>query len=178
MKKITATSLAALALALVACGEEKAAPDARPEPIAKVDQAASPAQPAPPPEPAKPAAPPPSASNATGPAAPSAGVGAAPEVAKIELAGAKKGPVTFPHALHVGFPIVGGKCNGCHHTSDEKGADAAKCTAAGCHDGNGKVAPKDAFHDLCRGCHSKALGEQPDNEKLKKLKSCKGCHVG
>ena len=162
------TSIALIvALALAACGEEKAPDVAKAEPTAKADEAVKPAPQAPAPELARPA------DEAVKPAGPSA-----PEVAQLALEGAKKGAVTFPHRLHVGFPIMGGKCSACHHTSDEKGTGAQKCTSSGCHDGKGKVAPKDAFHGLCRGCHTKALAEQPDNAKLKNLKSCKGCHVG
>jgi len=166
MKGISIAVLAALALALVACGEEKAAE------IAKADEVAKQPAPAPDSAPADPA------QAAPAPSVAPAGERKAPEVVKLELVGAKKGAVTFPHKIHEGLPIVGGKCNRCHHTSDEKGTDARECAAPGCHDAKGEVAPKDAFHELCRGCHTKALGEQPDNAKLKGLKSCKGCHVG
>jgi len=167
------TSLAlvgVLALALVACGEEKAAEIAKAKPVG----------PAPAPEPAKPAdeAAKPAEPSPAAPAAAAVGEQRGPEVAQLVLEGAKKGAVTFPHKTHVGLPIMGGKCNVCHHTSDDKGTGAQKCTTAGCHDGKGKVAPKDAFHDLCRGCHTKALAERPENAKLKGLKSCKGCHLG
>ena len=175
MKRISMAVLAALAFALVACGEEKA-----PE-VAKAEPAPEPAEPAveaaKPVEPAKAVEPAP-APTPDAPAAAAAGGQAVPDVAQRAIEGAKKGAVTFPHKMHVGLPIMGGKCNVCHHTSDDKGTGAQKCTAAGCHDGSGKVGPKDAFHDLCRGCHTKALAEQPDNAKLKNLKSCKGCHVG
>jgi hypothetical protein len=175
MKNISVALI--MALALAACGEEKASEVASAEPAAKADEAAKPAPLAKAPEPAKPA------DEAVKPAEPApaaapADARQAPEVAQLVLDGAKKGAVTFPHQLHAGLPIVGGKCNVCHHTTDEKGTSTQKCTAPGCHDGNGKVAPKDAFHELCRGCHTKALAEQPDNAKLKSLKSCKGCHVG
>jgi hypothetical protein len=174
MVKTSIIVATAFALALVACSKEKA-----PE-IAKADETVKPAAPAP-----EPAAPParavvPVAPAPASPAPAAAPVGAqkAPEVVQLALEGAKQGAVTFTHSLHAGFPIVEGKCNKCHHTSDEKGTGAKKCTAPGCHDANGKVAPKDAFHELCRGCHTKALAAQPDNAKLKDLKSCKGCHVG
>jgi hypothetical protein len=178
MKRISIAMIAALALALVACSAEKAAE------VVKTDEAVKPAAPAPAPapEPARPAdeavktAEP--APAAPAPAAVPAGERTAPEVVQLALEGAKKGAVTFPHKAHAGFPIMEGKCSKCHHTSDEKGTGAQKCTTPGCHDGKGKIAPKDAFHDLCRGCHTKALAAQPDNAKLKGLKSCKGCHAG
>jgi hypothetical protein len=109
-----------------------------------------------------------------------AAAGQVADVVQILLDGAKKGAVPFPHKMHAGLPIVGGKCDTCHHTSDAKGTGAQKCAAAGCHDGKTAGAPdgKDAFHDKCRGCHTKALAAQPDNEKLKAVKSCKGCHAG
>ncbi|MCK9460289.1 MAG: cytochrome c family protein [Proteobacteria bacterium] len=175
MKWKTAASLAVAALALVACGEEKIAREAEPAPIAKIDEALKPAQPAQQPEPVAAPEPPP---KATEPAAPTAGEIAQPDVVRLALEGAEKGAVTFPHEMHVGLPIMDGKCRRCHHTTDESGAGAGKCTAAGCHEGRGKNGAKDAFHDLCRGCHEEALGRQPGNEKLKRVKSCKGCHVG
>jgi hypothetical protein len=172
------TSIALIAaLALAACGEEKASEVAKADPAAKADEAVKPALQVPAPEPAKPADEAVKPSEPAPAAAPT-GAPAAPEFAQLALEGAKKGAVTFPHKVHVGLQITGGKCNVCHHTSDEKGTGAQKCTSSGCHDGKGKVAPKDAFHDSCRGCHTKALAEQPDNAKLKSLKSCKGCHVG
>jgi hypothetical protein len=174
MKKISMAMLVALSLAIVACGEEKAAEVAKPEPAAKVDEAPAPAEPAKA-EPAKPAEP---APVDPAPAAAVAEPPKAPESVALQIEGAKKGPVTFPHAAHVALPAIGGKCNACHHTADEKGVGAQKCTASGCHDGKGKVAAKDAFHDTCRGCHTKELAAQPQNEKLKALKSCKGCHAG
>jgi hypothetical protein len=176
MKRMSFAVIAALVLALVACAGERAAE------VVKVDEAVKPAEPAPAPEPVKPAdeaiEPAEAAPAAPAPAAAPAGEQKAPDVAKLTLRGASMGAVKFPHKLHTALPIVGGKCNRCHHTSDEKGTGAQKCTAPGCHDAKGKIAPKDAFHDLCRGCHTRALGEQPGNAKLKGLKSCKGCHVG
>jgi hypothetical protein len=66
-----------------------------------------------------------------------------------------KAPVTFDHKGHADRL---GKCNACHHKSDEKGANATKCSAKDCHGAKAegkKVDLKEAFHKTCKGCHQK-----------------------
>ncbi len=69
----------------------------------------------------------------------------------------KMGDVTFPHETHQGFVS---DCTTCHH----KGLEAGTCKD--CHDGTKAPKAKDAFHDLCKGCHKEKNGPT----------GCKDCH--
>jgi cytochrome c553 len=71
---------------------------------------------------------------------------------------AKMGTVTFNHAGHQGTVT---DCTTCHH----KGLEAGTCKS--CH-GVDPAAPKtkDAYHNLCKGCHDKKGGPT----------GCKDCH--
>jgi hypothetical protein len=76
-------------------------------------------------------------------------------------------------------PVVGGKCEKCHHEAEE-GAEAKKCTTSGCHDDKTPDVPnaKDSFHKTCRdGCHREVREADPGNQRLLKLKACTGCHA-
>jgi hypothetical protein len=92
-----------------------------------------------------------------------------PDVVKLE---AKQGVVTFKHADH-GKKIGADKCNTCHHGKKPDGSDAQKCSA--CHgaaavEKDGKKIPsaKDAFHKVCKDCHTKGA---------KGPTKCTECHV-
>lgn len=101
------------------------------------------------------------------------------DVVTLAMEGAKKPTIKFPHKAHTEFEAVGGKCGVCHHVAGEDTSKIKGCMAEGCHDGKTEGAPsaKDAFHKTCRDCHKKALAANADNEKLKKIKSCSGCHA-
>jgi len=110
---------------------------------------------------------------------------------------AKRPPVDFPHPRHFDF-----SCKTCHHTWNYQSA-IETCTTSGCHDSTEapkKMAAgtatknmailyyKNAFHQLCLGCHKKIEAQNIAEEKqlratdketrIKKTGplSCKGCH--
>ena len=76
---------------------------------------------------------------------------------------AKRAEVTFPHTVHFSYT-----CQKCHHKWNGKEA-IQSCTTSGCHDldkapvdADGKLSKdkmlkaryyKNAFHDMCIGCH-------------------------
>jgi hypothetical protein len=159
------------------CGEKKEEPaPSAPEPIAEPAP-----EPAPEPEP-KPAPEPIPEPKPQPAAAPTGETGGVADVMKLVPEGGKKEPVPFPHKLHADAanPGTEGKCAICHHKPTVD-SEYPKCKTAGCHDGRtaGNPLPKDAFHERCRDtCHKQTLAEQPDNEKLKAVKKCKGCHAG
>jgi len=70
----------------------------------------------------------------------------------------KMGTVTLDHTKHQG---IAGDCKTCHH----QGVEAGKCTT--CHDGTKAPKAKDAFHKVCKDCHTKQNGPT----------KCKECHV-
>jgi cytochrome c peroxidase len=181
------TALAFASLLLAACGESRTA---EPEPRAV---AAEPAQIVGD-EPAAGALSAPAARDVAAPAARDeaapAAVGSASEgAARDEVAdviiivplGGTKESIAFPHKMHADpalNPVVGGKCVTCHHEA-KAGQAEQRCTTARCHDDGSADVPraKDSFHELCRdGCHKETRAVQPENEKLQKLKVCKGCH--
>lgn len=90
-------------------------------------------------------------------AAPVAFAAGGPEEVKFDT---KMGTVTFDHAGH---QEIESDCTSCHHMGMDSG------TCKDCH-GVDDAAPKakDAFHDLCTGCH-KDQGAGPTK--------CKECHV-
>ena len=104
------------------------------------------------------------------------------EMIALKAEGGTKDAVPFPHEKHAELDekVNPEKCTTCHHAP--KGDEAnPSCTTAGCHDGETEGAPsaKDAYHKLCKdGCHKKQLAADKDNEALKKVKSCSGCHAG
>jgi hypothetical protein len=75
--------------------------------------------------------------------------------AAVKFEGAKMAVVTFSHGTHVEKGKV--ECAKCHH----KDADSPKaCTT--CHGKEAKdkaPAAKDAFHNLCQGCHKDAAAK-------------------
>jgi hypothetical protein len=84
-----------------------------------------------------------------------------PDQVTITKTGDKKSEVTFPHSKHA----ESFDCFKCHHASK------AKEEIKGCLECHGKdeeaPAPKDAYHDQCRGCHK---------EQAKGPTKCKECH--
>ena len=168
--------LTASMLVFVACGEQKVEPKAD-EPVArtgkvKLDEE-KPAEPKP--DEAKPAEPKPDEAKP----AEAAAEPVVDDVLTLAIEGAKKPAIKFPHKAHTGFDAVAGKCNVCHHMAGEDKAAIKGCMSEGCHDGktDGVLIPKDAFHKTCKdGCHKAQLKANKDNEKLKAVKSCGGCH--
>jgi hypothetical protein len=155
--------LLVLVAALAACGDERAPrAEDRVAPVKAAQPAAS----------TQPEEAGPGAENRSNPAT-------VADVLKIYTPGGKKKPVTFPHKAHTENAVIGDKCEVCHHMAEEL-SRITGCRIAGCHDGKTEEVPgiKDAFHKTCRKCHKKVLDEQPENEKLKKLKKCNGCHTG
>ena len=177
MKRIMLVVLTASMLAFVACGEQKVEPKAD-EPVARTGEVkpeeAKPEEPKP--DEAKPAEPKPDEAK---PAEAAAAEPVVDDVLTLTIEGGKKPPFKFPHKAHTGFDAVGGKCGVCHHMAGEDKAGIKGCMSEGCHDGktDGVLIPKDAFHKTCKdGCHKAQLKANKDNEKLKAVKSCKGCH--
>jgi len=156
----------------VACGESKTA---EPAPAA-----AEPAPAAVEPAPAAVEPAPAAAESSSLAAAP--GGAEVPDVILIVPLGGTKKSISFPHRMHAdpaSNPIVGGKCEKCHHEIED-GAEAKKCTTSGCHDNKTEDVPlaNDSFHKTCRdGCHKQVREAQPGNLKLARLKACKGCHA-
>ena len=176
MKRVILSVFTASMMFFVACGEQKVEPKAD-EPVAKaIEPTAKPdvANPdEPKPDEAKPDEAKPDEKAAAEPVV--------DDVITLTIEGGKKPPFKFPHKAHTGFDAVGGKCNGCHHMAGEDKAGIKGCMSEGCHDGknDGVLIPKDAFHKTCKdGCHKDQLKANEDNEKLKAIKSCKGCHKG
>ena len=89
------------------------------------------------------------------------------EPVTVKLEGAKMAPVTFPHTIHVDKGKV--ECVKCHH----KDADSPKaCTTCHGKEAKGKApAAKDAFHNLCQGCHKDAAAKG-----AKAPTKCNECH--
>ncbi|MEF2230535.1 MAG: cytochrome c3 family protein [Pseudodesulfovibrio sp.] len=85
--------------------------------------------------------------------------------------------VEFSHASHSDAKI---DCTICHHTWDGKGP-IQSCSAAGCHDQQGKTGPQAlyaAFHakdaqSSCLGCHKTANARDGANLPV----GCKDCHA-
>jgi len=92
----------------------------------------------------------------------------------------QRGPVTYPHAKHVGY---GYDCTTCHHKYDPKQpgknlwTEGDETSCAACHTGPnpaGGLGLKEASHKLCWGCHEK----MPESKKLTYgPRSCAGCHT-
>lgn len=167
--------LLVLVAALAACGDEKAPPaEDRVAPVKAAQPAASTQ-----PEEAGPGAPSEQARTGEPGAENRSTQATVADVLKLDTPGGKKKPVTFPHKSHTENAVIGDKCEVCHHMAEEP-SRITGCRTAGCHDGKTEEVPgiKDAFHKTCRNCHKKVLDEQPENEKLKKLKKCNGCHAG
>ena len=89
------------------------------------------------------------------------------EAVTVKLEGAKMAPVSFSHDTHVNKAKV--ECAKCHH----KDAQAPKaCTT--CHKAEAKdktLAAKDAFHNMCQGCHKEAAAKG-----AKAPTKCNECH--
>jgi hypothetical protein len=105
-----------------------------------------------------------------------------PEVIELEDEDGTKDAVIFPHEKHAELDekINEKGCETCHHEPKGEEKNPA-CDVEGCHDGETEGVPssKDAHHTLCKdGCHKKQLKANPDNEALKKVKGCSGCHSG
>jgi hypothetical protein len=105
--------------------------------------------------------------------------------------------VAFPHAVHFGYT-----CQSCHHTWTGE-APVMGCTTSGCHDlaelpKNEAGQPvqdqsvairyyKNAYHDMCIGCHKEIkiknqnleASKMPIGEKLVKPgpTGCTECHI-
>lgn len=176
MKKLLFACLAAGFLA-AACGGDKQEPaPAKDEPKAEA------AKPAPAPEPPKPEPAPAPEPPKEEPAAAAPAAGEPADLIPLKEEGGSRAAAPFPHKKHAGFDtaINPKGCAACHHKP--KGEDKNPgCKIEGCHDGKteGVMISKDAYHKLCRdGCHKEQLAARPDNEALKKVKSCSGCHSG
>ena len=86
---------------------------------------------------------------------------------EVKLEGAKMAPVSFSHETHVTKVKV--DCAKCHH----KDAQSPKACAT-CHKAEAKdkaLAAKDAFHNLCQGCHKDAAAKG-----AKAPTKCNECH--
>jgi hypothetical protein len=170
-----AKSLLVLVVSLAACGDEKAPRAEDPVAPAKAAQPAASTQPAE----AAPSSPAEQAKTGDPGAESGSTQATVADVLKLVPPGGKKKTVTFPHKAHTENAVIGDKCEVCHHMADDP-SKITGCLVAECHDGKTEDVPgvKDAFHKTCRACHKKVLDEQPDNQKLKKLKKCNGCHAG
>ena len=184
MKRVVLFVLTASMLAFVACGEKKVEQKAD-EPVAKADEAkpdeAKPDEAKP--DEAKPdeAKPDEAKPDEAKPDEKAVAEPVVDDVLTLTIEGGKKPPFKFPHKAHTGFDAVGGKCGVCHHMAGEDKAAIKGCMSEGCHDSKiiGVLIPKDAFHKTCKeGCHKDQLKANKDNEKLKAIKSCMGCHKG
>ena len=82
-------------------------------------------------------------------------------------------PVLFPHNRHVEANL---SCKDCHHRYQqgknvldegelEEGKPGIRCSE--CHDSNSRPRLREAFHNLCIGCHAAKGGPR----------LCGGCHV-
>lgn len=87
---------------------------------------------------------------------------------------AKRSDVAFPHAVHFGY-----SCKECHHKWDTRSI-IVSCTSSGCHDldkapkKDGKIDKekakkyyKNAYHDMCIGCHKEIKKENKAIEASK-----------
>ena len=84
-----------------------------------------------------------------------------PDKVTIAKCGDKKSAVTFSHSGHAETI----DCFACHHASKTK-EEIKGCME--CHGKDDKApAPKDAYHDQCKGCHK---------EQAKGPTKCKECH--
>jgi len=84
----------------------------------------------------------------------------------IKLEGARMPLVTFPHEVHEKRSI---ECVKCHHKDPQ---DPKACTT--CHEKEAKgeaIPAKEAFHNLCLGCHREVVKQGP-----KAPTKCMECH--
>ncbi len=82
--------------------------------------------------------------------------------AKLSFSGEKMPKVDFAHNVHKQKVA---DCKTCHHY----GVGTGSCVD--CHGGDNRARSKEsAFHDSCRGCHTKM--------KVSKQKDCGFCHKG
>ncbi|MCG8605713.1 hypothetical protein MJD09_12040, partial [bacterium] len=137
--------------------EEKKQPEAKPEPT-------------PTPQVPKPQTPPRSSSQSSG----DARLNRIPKDWMLGLNGPKRGPVFFPHQLHLAGAVTVEReaevCIVCHHTS-QAGATMTNCSDGACHKFEPTAAPsrEKAFHANCRSCHRE---EDAGPQK------CRECHNG